>query len=91
MKKLQHRKIYKREFNKGDTVIFYNSKMHLVPEKLKFQWSRPFRVIEVHANGVVKVEKHKGYKFKINGQRLKKYYGEPLDVRVVHGIDISNT
>lgn len=63
--------------------MLYNSKMHLFRWKLKSKWSRPFKITEVLANGVVEVENYKAEKFKINGQ-LKKYYGKPLDVWVVN-------
>lgn len=39
-----------------------------------------FKVTKRIADGVVEVEKHKVERFKMNGQRLKKYYGKSPDV-----------
>ncbi|XP_060181201.1 uncharacterized protein LOC132610807 [Lycium barbarum] len=44
-------KILKRDFQKGDFVLLYNSKLKLFPGKLKSRWSRPFEVVNVSPNG----------------------------------------
>lgn len=67
------------DFVKVDSVILYNSRMHLFPRKLRSRWSCPFKIIEVLANREVEVESHKE-RFKANEQRLNKYYGKPPDV-----------
>lgn len=76
MKKWHDKKILKREFIEGDLVMLYKFRMHLFHRKLKSRWSGLFKIIEVLANGVAKVENHKGERFKTNGQSLKKYYGK---------------
>lgn len=57
--------------------MLYNLRLGLFPENLKSKWSKPFKVTDVLANGVVEVENHKWERFKMNGQRLNKYYGKP--------------
>lgn len=64
--------------------------MHLFPGKLISRFSGTFRVTNVLANGLVEVENHKGEKFKTNGQRLKKYYGKPPNIWVVHVMNVSD-
>lgn len=70
--------------------MLYNSRIYLFLGKLRSRWSGPFRVTEVLANGVVEVKNHKGEKFKTNGKRLKKSYGNPPDVRVAHVMYVSD-
>ncbi|WMV45354.1 hypothetical protein MTR67_038739 [Solanum verrucosum] len=43
--------------------------------KLKSKWSGPFKVTRVFANGEIEVESKEGSTFKVNGQRLKLYFG----------------
>lgn len=71
-------------------MMLYNSRMHLFPGNLKSRWSGPFKVTEVLDSGVVEVENNKGEQFKVNGQRLKKYYGKPTDILVVYAMKITN-
>ena len=54
--------------------MFYNSHLHLFPEKLKSKWSGPFVVKNVYSYGAIEIENLKNdVTFKINGQRLKPY------------------
>ena len=63
-----------REFNIGDKVLLYNSRLKLFPGKLKSTWSGPFSVINTNKFGSIEVMNATGEKFKVNGQRLKLYY-----------------
>jgi len=73
MKKWHDTRIVQREFNVGDWVLLYNSRLRLFPGKLKSKWSGPFRVTRVFTNGAIEVEGKEGPPFKVNGQRLKLY------------------
>ena len=42
-----------KNFNKGDQVLLYDSKLHLFPGKLKSRWTGPFIVQQEHLNGSV--------------------------------------
>jgi len=66
----------------GELVLLLNSQLKLFPGKLKSKWTSPYTVIKVYGIGAIKIEDVKGVKFKINGQRLKVYFGEGCDVRV---------
>ena len=44
IKKYHGRRIEKREFQKGDLVLLFNSRLKLFPGKLKSKWSSPFKV-----------------------------------------------
>lgn len=67
----------------GDSEFLYNSRLQLFSDKLKPRWSRPFRVFRMSGNRAIEVENEKGESFKVNGQRLKMYFGEPPDLRLI--------
>ncbi|XP_021719378.1 uncharacterized protein LOC110687058 [Chenopodium quinoa] len=54
-KKFHDKMIQKREFNNGDKVLLYNSRLRLFPGKLKSRWSGPFTVTDVKAYGAIEV------------------------------------
>ncbi|XP_069145904.1 uncharacterized protein [Solanum lycopersicum] len=73
MKKYHDQKIEKRDFVVGDLVFYFNSRLRLFPGKLKSKWTGPFLIAQVFPRGVVELEKKKGVRFKVNGQRIKIY------------------
>ncbi|XP_020242510.1 uncharacterized protein LOC109820724 [Asparagus officinalis] len=72
-KRWHDKNILRREFNQGDMVLLFNSRLKLFPGKLKSRWSGPFQAREVFPSGVVKVWSETTGSFKVNGQRLKHY------------------
>ncbi|OIT04630.1 hypothetical protein A4A49_65350, partial [Nicotiana attenuata] len=87
MKRLHDKNIVERNFNPGDMVLLYNSRLRLFLGKLKSRRSRPFRVVEVFPSGAVKIASEKdSHTFRVNGQRLKLYVGmnEPKQVSEIH-------
>ena len=80
-----------RTFEQGQQVLLYNSRLKLFPGKLKSRWSGPFIVHQVFPHGVVEIFKeNEGIIFKVNGQRLKHYFGGNV-VRQVTSISLSHT
>ncbi|XP_061344529.1 uncharacterized protein LOC133290467 [Gastrolobium bilobum] len=70
-------KIKHKEFEPGQQVLLYNSRLRLFPGKLKSRWSGPFIVKTVFPYGTVEISPLKEDRpFKVNGNRLKIYYGE---------------
>ncbi|GJS88038.1 reverse transcriptase domain-containing protein [Tanacetum coccineum] len=63
-----------KNFINGDKVLLFNSYMKLHPGKLKSKWSGPFIVKTMYPYGAVEITDKNGLSFKVNGQRLKKYY-----------------
>lgn len=52
--KLWHdKRILPRSFEPGEQVLLYNSRLKLFPNKLRSQWSTPFKVLEVFPHGAV--------------------------------------
>ncbi|KAK9698127.1 hypothetical protein RND81_08G084200 [Saponaria officinalis] len=72
-KRWHDKRILQREFNVGDKVLLFNSRLRLFPGKLKSRWSGPFTVTAVGKFGHIEVESATGERFKVNGQRLKVY------------------
>ena len=71
--------IGRKQFQKGDQVLPYDSKLHLFPSKLKSRWTRRFTIQEVYINGSVNLLNAKDNRvFKVNGQRLKPYAAQHL-------------
>ncbi|GKB77503.1 hypothetical protein Tco_0944398 [Tanacetum coccineum] len=63
-----------KDFKVGDKVLLYNSRLKMYPGKLKLKWSNLNIVKKVYPYGAVEIIDRKWFNFKVNGQRLKKYY-----------------
>ena len=61
-----------KNFNEGDQVLLYDSKLHLFLGKLKSRWTGPFIVQQAYPNGSVDLLNLDDNRvFKVNGQRVK--------------------
>nr|CAN60792.1 hypothetical protein VITISV_015829 [Vitis vinifera] len=66
--------ISNKEFQKGQRVLFYDSRLHIFLGKLKSRWIGPFIIHQVHLNGVVELlNSNSTNTFKVNGHRLKPF------------------
>ncbi|XP_071939988.1 uncharacterized protein [Coffea arabica] len=65
--------IIPKQFQVGQKVLLFNSRLRLFPGKLKSRWSGPFEVTQVFPYGAVEVANSRNERFKVNGQRLKPY------------------
>ncbi|GJY45577.1 reverse transcriptase domain-containing protein [Tanacetum coccineum] len=74
-KRIYDAKIKNRVFNVGDQVLIFNSRLKNFSAKLKSRWSRPFTVTQVFPYGTVELSQNSGPNFKVNGHRLKHYFG----------------
>ncbi|XP_073120723.1 uncharacterized protein [Henckelia pumila] len=77
-KKWHDKILLKREFEPGQHVLLFNSRLRLFPGKLKSRWSGPFTVVKVHSYGAIELSCQDGQTFQINGQRLKHYFGNEV-------------
>ena len=60
-------------------MLLFNSRFKLFLGILKSRWSGPFKLIKVYPYGAVDLLDEKiGCEFKVNGQRVKQYWGEFL-------------
>ncbi|CAL0324442.1 unnamed protein product [Lupinus luteus] len=79
--KLYHdQKIRKKEFQVGQTVLLFNSRMKLFPGKLKSKWSGPFLIKEIKSHGAIELQDPASQRsWTVNGQRLKPYLGGDVE------------
>ena len=78
LKKWHDQILLRKEFQDGQKVFLYDSKLHIFSGKLKSRWNGPYLVHKVYSNGVVEITNPKsGCIFKVNGHRLKPYM-EPM-------------
>ncbi|KAL5549524.1 hypothetical protein UlMin_004755 [Ulmus minor] len=74
------KRIHPKNFEVGQQALLFNSKLMLFPGKLKSRCSRLFRIAQSFPFGAVELEDEKyGRKFKVNGQRIKHYFGGEVD------------
>ena len=66
------KRISKREFEVGDRVLVFNTRLKLFPGKLRSRWTGPYTVIKVFPYGSLEVSGESGC-FKVNGHRVKHY------------------
>ncbi|GKC86598.1 reverse transcriptase domain-containing protein [Tanacetum coccineum] len=79
-KKIHDSKIKNRVFNVGDRVLLFNSRLKIFSGKLKTRWTGPFTVAQVFPYGTVELSQAN---FKVNGHRLKHYFGGEIPSVVV--------
>nr|GEU51375.1 reverse transcriptase domain-containing protein [Tanacetum cinerariifolium] len=82
-KRLHDSNIKDRIFNISDRVFFFNSRLNIFFGKLKSCWSGPFTISYVFSYGTVELSQPDGPNFKVNGHRLKQYFGEDIPKVVV--------
>nr|GEX59086.1 reverse transcriptase domain-containing protein [Tanacetum cinerariifolium] len=82
-KRLYDSKIKDRVFNIGDRVLLFNSRLKIFFSKLKSRSSGPFTISYVYPYGTVELSQPDGPNFKVNGHRLKHYFGEDVTKTVV--------
>nr|GEZ09034.1 reverse transcriptase domain-containing protein [Tanacetum cinerariifolium] len=81
-KKLHDSKIKNRIFNVGDQVLLFNSRLNILSRKLKTRWSGPFTITRVFPYGTIELSQPNGLNFKVNGHRVKHYFGGDIPSNV---------
>nr|GEV41815.1 reverse transcriptase domain-containing protein [Tanacetum cinerariifolium] len=82
-KKIHDSKIKNRVFNIGDRVLLFNSRLMIFSRKLKTRWTEPFTVAYVFPYETIELSQIDGPNFKVNGYRLKHYFGGDIPPMVV--------
>ncbi|GJY18386.1 reverse transcriptase domain-containing protein, partial [Tanacetum coccineum] len=80
-----------KDFKVGDKVLLYNSRLKMYHGKLKSKWSGPNIVKTVYLHVAIKITNRDKVCFKVNGQRLKKYYGSNIDKEDDEVIEFENS
>ncbi|GJR31010.1 reverse transcriptase domain-containing protein [Tanacetum coccineum] len=68
-----------KNFKVGDKVLLFSSRFKMHLGKLKSEWYGPNVVKAVYPYGTVEITDKNRISFKVNGQRLKKYYDGNID------------
>nr|GEV13732.1 reverse transcriptase domain-containing protein [Tanacetum cinerariifolium] len=82
-KRLHDSKIKDLVFNIDDRVLLFNSRLKIFSDKLKFRWSGRFTISHVFPYDTIELSQPDGPNFKVNGHRLKHYFGEDVPKLVV--------
>ncbi|GKD53166.1 reverse transcriptase domain-containing protein [Tanacetum coccineum] len=82
-KKIHNSKIKNRVFNVGDRVLLFNSRLKIFSGKLKTRWTGPFTIVQVFPYGTIELSQTDKPNFKVNGHRLKHYFGGDIPPMVV--------
>nr|GEU38630.1 reverse transcriptase domain-containing protein [Tanacetum cinerariifolium] len=87
--KLHDSKIKNRIFNVGDQVLLFNSRLKIFLGKLKTSWLGPFTITQVFLYGTIELSQPNGPNFKVNGHRVKHYFGGDIPSNVVSDLHIA--
>nr|GEV33250.1 reverse transcriptase domain-containing protein [Tanacetum cinerariifolium] len=82
-KKLHDSKIKNFIFNVGNQVLLFNSRLKIFSGKLKTRWSGPFTITQVFPYGTIELSQPNGPNLKVNGHRVKHYFGNDIPSNVV--------
>nr|GEY06229.1 reverse transcriptase domain-containing protein [Tanacetum cinerariifolium] len=82
-KRLHDSKIKDRVFNIVDQVLLFISRLKIFSGKLKSRWSGPFTITHVFPYDTVELSQTDEPNFKVNGHRLKHYFGEDIQKMVI--------
>ena len=67
--------IARKQFEIGQKVLLYNSRLKLMPGKFRSRWVGPFVIVNVFPYDAVEIKSLDSNKvFKVNGHRLKVYH-----------------
>ncbi|XP_015955284.1 uncharacterized protein LOC107479695 [Arachis duranensis] len=79
VKAVHNKHIKRREFRPGDLVLLYNSRLRLMPGKLRSRWEGPYIVEKAEPYRVFHLSHPSSPNcIKVNGHRLKLYHGEKM-------------
>ena len=74
VKRWHDKRIQKHEFNVGDYVLLYNSRLRFFAGKHLSKWEGPYVIKEVYRSGAIKIKNFEGTNPKVvNGKRIKHY------------------
>ncbi|RDX91891.1 hypothetical protein CR513_26058, partial [Mucuna pruriens] len=71
----------KKEFQVGQKVLLFNSRLKLITRKLRSRWDGPFVITNVFPYGVVELkDEHTNSTFQVNGHQIKLYHEGPTPI-----------
>ncbi|XP_042019130.1 uncharacterized protein LOC121766975 [Salvia splendens] len=88
--KLWHDKnLRTKELQVGQKVLLFQSRLKLLPGKLKSKWAGPYTIVSLRANGAVEIQgcTPNSVPFLVNGHRVKRYR-DSLELCVVEEVPL---
>jgi len=83
VKKYHDKMLLKKDFQPGQQVLLFNSRLKLFPRKLKSKWFGPFTIKKVRPYGAVELwdpqSKDPDRTWIVNRKRLKQYRGGAME------------
>ena len=64
-------------------MLLENSRLRWFPGKLKSKWTGPYLITQVFPHGAVELKAKEGVRFKVNGEKIKLYFGHTASVNEV--------
>jgi hypothetical protein len=90
-KQMHDKLIRRKDIVTGQKVLLFNSRLKIMPGKLKSRWTGPYTVNNVLPNGVFEISNSKTTQpFKVNGYRLKPYYENIGNIKTVESISLAH-
>ena len=87
-KAFHDKKIIRKQFKVGQKVLLYDSRLKLIPDKLRSKWTGSFQVTNVFPYGAVEIQDLNSNKVsKVNDHQLKPFY-EGITKHVVHDVQL---
>ncbi|RDY11489.1 hypothetical protein CR513_03833, partial [Mucuna pruriens] len=78
VKKFHDQQILRKEFEVGQKVLLFNSRLKLIAGKLRSRWDEPFVITNVFPYGAVQLkDEHSNNTFHVNGHQIKPFYEGP--------------
>ncbi|GKB03939.1 hypothetical protein Tco_0832082 [Tanacetum coccineum] len=85
-KKLHYSKIKSAFLLLVSRLSLFNSRLKIFSGKLKTRWSGPFTITKLFPYGTVELSQPDGPNFKVNGHRVKHYFGGDLPPKEVQDL-----
>ncbi|RDX92801.1 hypothetical protein CR513_25019, partial [Mucuna pruriens] len=81
VRKFHDQQILRKDFQVGQKVLLFNSRLKLIVGKLRYRWDRPFVITNVFPYGVVQLkDEHSHNIFQVNGHQIKPFYKGPAPI-----------
>nr|GEU46273.1 ribonuclease H-like domain-containing protein [Tanacetum cinerariifolium] len=77
-----------KDFKNGDKVLLFNSRLKLHPGKIKSKWFGPFILKTMYPYRAIEITDKNGSSFKVNGQRLQKYYDRTFNTKDNENVEL---
>ncbi|RDY11539.1 hypothetical protein CR513_03782, partial [Mucuna pruriens] len=80
-KRFHDQQVPRKEFQVGQKVLLFNSRLKIIVGKLHSRWDGPFVITNVFPYGTVELkDEHTNNTFQVNGHRIKLFHEGPAPI-----------